>query len=73
METTPITQAGLYIGTIGIDNLLLMLVGVLFFVLLALKQRYKHGHYQRLRLYVFLGIHFIVYGFGNDLFSCNLC
>lgn len=50
-----------------------MLVGVLFFVLLALKQRYKHGHYQRLRLYVFLGIHFIVYGFGNDLFSCNLC
>lgn len=45
-----------------------MLVGVLFFVLLALKHRYQHGHYQRLRLDVFLGIFFIVYGFGNDLY-----
>lgn len=68
METVPITSSGVFIEKIGIDNLLLILVGVLFFVLLALKHRYQHGQYHRLRLDVFLGIYFVVYGFGNDLY-----
>ena len=67
MAFTQHTQ-GVFIGKSCIDNVLLILVGILFVVLLVLKHRYRHGHYQRLRLYVFLGIHFIVYGFGNDLY-----
>lgn len=59
---------GVFIGKSGIDNVLLMLVGILFVVLLVLKHRYRHGHYHRLRLDVFLCIHFLVYGFGNDLY-----
>ena len=65
METLS-TDYAIFYGKVGADNLLLMLVGVLFFVLYALKR--QEAHYDRLKIYLCSGLFFVFYGFSCDLY-----
>lgn len=56
-----------YIGKLGLDNLLMMLAGVLYFVLYALYMR-EGKHWRRLRLYLYQGMFYLVFGFAWDLY-----
>lgn len=63
---TPIDGYSFYVGKLGADNLLLICVGLLFFLLYWLK---KHdGQYERLKLYFWAGFFFSFYGFFYDLY-----
>ena len=55
-----------YIGKLGLDNFLLILAGILYFCLYAVKHREKP--YKRLRLEFFQGMFYVVFGFGFDLY-----
>lgn len=69
MENTVIENAIFY-GKIGVDNLLLMLVGLLFFVLALLRR--KDAAPDILRIALASGAFFCLYGFGNDLYRYKL-
>ena len=56
----------LYIGKIGVDNLLLGLVGVGHIALFALKRR-SGPHYHRLGLYLYDGICFLGLSLMEDM------
>ena len=48
-----------YIGKLGLDNFLLILAGILYFCLYAVKHREKP--YKRLRLEFFQGMFYVVF------------
>lgn len=56
-----------YIGKIGVDNALLILLGIEHLVLFWLKWL-EGQHYKRIWLYVYEGVFFIGYGFFNDIY-----
>lgn len=57
---------GIFWDKLGVENLLLIVTGVLYFVLFLLKR--QEGHYHRLYLYCWNGIFFIGYGLAFDIF-----
>lgn len=65
METVSV-DFSLYMGKIGIDNFLLILVGILFFILYVLKR--QEAHNDRLSIYLCSGLYFVGYGFLFDAY-----
>ena len=60
-----------YLGKFGIDNALLMLIGLEHIILFALK--WSEGrHFKRLWLYLYEGLFFVGYGFFNDIYRVKL-
>lgn len=65
METTPIENA-VYFGKVGADNLLLIVVGLLFLVLYLLKR--QEGNFARLKVDLCNCFFFLTWGFFNDIY-----
>lgn len=59
-------EFSIYVGKVGVDNLLLMIVGVLFLVLYILKR--QEARYDRLNIYLYSSFFFLVYGFCYDIY-----
>ena len=60
------SEVPFYLGKVGVDNFLLIVVGLLFFVLYALKR--QEARYARLNIYVSAGVFFSLYGFFYDIY-----
>lgn len=56
-----------FFGKLGVDNLLLIIIGVEHFMLFSLKW-VEERHYKRIWLYLWQGMFFIGYGFFNDIY-----
>lgn len=69
MENTTF-DFSLYVGKIGIDNVLLMTVGVLFFILYTLKR--QEAKYDRLLIYLYSSFFFLGYGFMFDAYRLKV-
>jgi hypothetical protein len=65
MEAITIENAVFY-GKVGADNLLLIVVGGLFFVLYGLKR--QEQNFARLKIDLSCGFFFLVWGFCNDIY-----
>ena len=59
-------EFSIYVGKVGVDNLLSMIVGVLFLVLYILKR--QEARYDRLNIYLYSSFFFLVYGFCYDIY-----
>ena len=65
MEST-VVESTFFYGKVGVDNLLLILVGLLFVVLAALRRH--DAATDSLRIAQASGAFFLCYGFTNDLY-----
>jgi uncharacterized membrane protein YGL010W len=59
-------ETTLFYGKIGVDNLLLMSVGLLYLAVYALKR--QEGNFQRLHVDLSAGLFFLLWGFSLDLY-----
>jgi len=60
---------GIFWGKIGIENLLLLITGILYIILFCLKRQEDHWH--RLHLYLANGVFFCCYALLYDFFRYN--
>lgn len=56
-----------FFGKIGVDNLLLIIIGMEHFLLFYLKWA-EERRYKRIWLYLWQGLFFVGYGFFNDVY-----
>ena len=62
-----IIESRYFFGKLGVDNLLLILIGLEHFILFGLKW-VEERRFRRIWLYLWEGVFFVGYGFFNDIY-----